>query len=240
MKLGKLAPRDDDRTLQLASYLTPALPRPPAGFGVVPSASVKWGMLGNDTVGDCTVAAAAHQDMAWTAATDKPDRVVTTAKVLAAYSAITGYVPGDESTDTGAVELDVLNYWRKHGICGERITGYAKAHPAQARVACWLFGGLYIGLALPLSAQDQHVWDVGVGPDGEPGSWGLHAVPIIGYDHEGLTCITWGAPKRMTWAFYHAYTDECWAVLGGDYINHSGSSPEGFKLSALLADIAAL
>ncbi|MGO8790269.1 MAG: hypothetical protein ACLQVL_23205 [Terriglobia bacterium] len=50
--------------------------------------------------------------------------------------------------------------------------------------AIWLFGGAYIGVELPITAQNQDVWDVPAnpGPNDEPGSWGGHAVYLVGYD----------------------------------------------------------
>ena len=64
--------------------------------------------------------------------------------------------------EEGAIELDVLRYWRKRGIGGHRIGAYAAVgtHDHElTRTAAWLFGGLYIGLALPLTAQSQETWD---------------------------------------------------------------------------------
>jgi hypothetical protein len=64
VKLGKQPPRDDPRTLQLASYMRlealPALPAKENWGGKVSA----WGMMKNDTVGDCTCAAAGHLIMA--------------------------------------------------------------------------------------------------------------------------------------------------------------------------------
>jgi hypothetical protein len=78
----------------------------------------------------------------------------------------------------------------------------------------------YIGLALPISAQNQDVWAVppgGSAGEGSPGSWGGHAVPIVAYDSRGLTVITWGATKRMTWQFLDTYCDEAYALLSQDW-----------------------
>src|SRR5437867_3992753 len=62
------------------------------------------------------------------------------------------------------------------------------------RAAAWLFGGLYIGLSLPLSARRQDVWDWtgSLSGDSKPGSWGGHAVDVVGFDAAGLTVVTWG------------------------------------------------
>ena len=98
-----------------------------------------------------------------------------------------------------------------------------------------LFGGLYIGLSLPLSAQTQDVWDVDTSPNGKRGSWGGHCVFVPDYDATGLTCITWGAPKKMTWPFWGTYCDEAHALLSPNW-----KAPAGFDLAALQADLASV
>lgn len=253
MLLGKLAPRDDPRTLQLANYLTGELPKPP--YRIQWSKAVtSWPMMANDRVGDCTCAAAGHMIQAWTAnAGESPFRfvpatglVLTDAEILAAYGAITGYRPDDPSTDRGAVELDVLNYWRKTGVGGHQIAAYAALEPQNRQhveLGVDLFGGVYIGLALPLSAQQQRVWSVppgGLHGKGQPGSWGGHAVPVLDYDAHGLTCVTWGSLKRMTWGFWAAYCDEAYALVSQDWIAAAGKAPSGFDLAELQADLAAI
>lgn len=242
MKLGKLAPKNDPRTLKLAKYLDEnTLPTQPDSLdwgNNVPA----WGMMDNDRLGDCTCAAAGHMIMCWTSQETHlfvpPDDAI-----LHTYEAVSGYNPNTGQNDNGAVEVDVLNYWRRHGIARHKIAAYASVNPKlaqEAQQACWLFGGLYIGIALPLSAQSQAVWDVPAGGahgHGAPGSWGGHAVPIIGYDKDGLTCITWAERKRMTWAFWSAYVDEAYAVLSHDWAMPSKKSPSGFLLADLLADL---
>jgi len=53
---------------------------------------------------------------------------------------------------------------------------------SQIATAIWLFGGAYIGIQLPIRAQNQDVWDVpsDLGLDDVPGSWGGHAVYLVG------------------------------------------------------------
>ncbi len=207
MKLGKKSPRHDPRTLQFATYVEPsALPAPPPSVDYSTAVKVPWGMMRNDTVGDCTCAAAGHLIMEWTANVGS-EVTPGDPEVIAAYAAITGYDPKTGAHDDGAVETDVLNYWRKTGIGGHKILAYTALEPSNrqhVKDAVDLFGGCYIGLALPTSAQTQTVWSVppggAVGP-GAPGSWGGHAVPVVAYDSHGPTVITWGAPKRMTWSF---------------------------------------
>lgn len=243
-KLGKLAPKKDDRTLLLAKYFTDQLPAVPTSYDWVDGAPPEWGMMGNDTVGDCTCASAGHLLMLWTDAAGDLF-TPTDEQILAAYSAITGYTPGDSNTDTGAAELDVLNYWKKKGIAGHQIGAYAaidKTNTDLVTKATYIFCGAYIGLALPQSAQDQDVWDT-VADDGSgasaAGSWGGHAVPVVAYDENGVTIVTWGALKKMTWAFWNAYCEEAYVIISPDFLTQD-VSPVGIDLASLQSDLAAV
>jgi hypothetical protein len=244
LKLGKRATKHDARTLQMANYLL--LPPVPASKDWTQRAQKPWGMMKNDTLGDCTCAAAGHIIQVWTANAGKDEVTVTDDQVVNAYERITGYDPSDPRTDQGAVEIDVLNYWRRSGIGKHKISAYAALEPKNhihVRAAVDLFGGAYIGLALPVSAQTQRVWSVppsGASGTGAPGSWGGHAVVIEAYNAHSLTCITWGQKKTMTWGFWDTYCDEAYALLSPDWVNAKKPSPENFDLAALEADLKSI
>lgn len=238
MRLGKLAPRHDPRTLHLANYLNPeALPKIPTSkdWGdKVPT----WPMYLNDQLGDCTIAACGHLIEEWSAnaATEVSP---TNSDIIKAYSAVSGYDPSTGANDNGAVEIDVLNYWRNTGVGGHQIAAYAACEPknhSHIKAAVYLFGGCYIGLALPLSAQNQSIWSVTRGPDSAPGSWGGHAVNICAYDAHFLTVVTWGALMKMSWSFLDRYCDESYAVLSQDFINN-GKAPNAIDWLSLQADL---
>jgi hypothetical protein len=238
-KLGKLPVRTDVRTLALARYIDSAeLPEPPPAFDE--SARVAdWPMYANDRVGDCTTAAAGHMIEAWTAAAHGTAVEISERAVLDAFDAVKLVDPltGEE----GAIELDVLVHWRKHGIGGHRIGAFARLPVHDHAIVCaaaWLFGGVYIGLQLPLAARDQEVWDWtgSLAGDARPGSWGGHAVDVVAYRGTGLTVVTWGALKRMTWSFWDRYCDEAYALLSQDFLD-SGRAPNGFDLPALRQDL---
>lgn len=238
MRLGKLPARVDSRTLRLSRYLSPALKPAPKVCSWAEKV-VSWPMLGNDRCGDCTIAAAGHLIQEWTA--DQGEMIVPTeAQVLGEYEAVSGYIPGDESTDHGAVEIDVLNRWRQKGLCGHKIYAYSAVNPRnvfEVQQTIYLFGGAYIGVALPLSAQRQTIWDSVEGQDGEPGSWGGHAVPLVAYTPNTLVCVSWGGLKRMTWRFLQKYCDEFYAPLSPDWVDAKRQSPGGFDLDALEHDL---
>jgi hypothetical protein len=239
-KLGKLPVRTDVRTLRLGRYVDVSkLPPPPATLDLTQDVA-DWPMYANDRIGDCTIAAAAHMIEAWTAAATGAAVEVTEPSVLAAFDRVKLVDP--QTGEEGAVELDVLKDWREHGVERHRIAAFARVpidDHALVRAATWLFGGLYIGLALPLTARTQDEWDWtgSLSGDARPGSWGGHAVDIVGYDDASLTAITWGATKRLTWSFWERYVDEAYCILSRDFLE-GDEAPNGFDVEALKADLA--
>jgi hypothetical protein len=242
LRLGRIKPAEPPK-LRLAKYVDeavvlPATPLTTDFYSDVPS----WPMYDNDSLGDCTCAASGHMVQAWSAAAGGL-KTMGDADVVGVYWA-TG------SDDNGRSEIDVLNYWRKQGIAAgttwvDKITAYAGVEASNlelVKAAIALFGGVYIGVGLPLTAQGQPVWDV-VADDPErsqPGSWGGHAVPIVGYDEDSLVVVTWGGVLKMTNAFFAEYVDEVYALLSPDFFGGKDSSPAGFDLSALEADLTAI
>jgi hypothetical protein len=242
MKLGRKAIKTDSRTLALGKYLTPGLPAPPPQADWTKGIT-SWGMMLNDHLSDCTIAGAAHAIQVWTANNGKMT-TVPDATVQSIYEKWDGYVPGHPSTDNGGVELDVLNDWKKQGFAGSKLLAFADpkvANLTEVRQAIALFGGVYIGLALPLTAQNQDVWDVAPngGAKAKPRSWGGHCVFVPKYDEKTFTCITWGEPKTMTVAFWNEYCDEAHALLSPEWISIKGS-PGGFAMAQLEADLKAI
>ena len=70
-----------------------------------------------------------------------------------------------------------------------------------------------------------------------PGSWGGHAIPIVDYDQDGATCITWGALKKMSWNWLDVYCDEAYGLLSRDWLHASGNAPPGFDFDTLSKDM---
>ena len=160
--LGKRAARKDPRNLMLASYAG-ALPPPPTAVDWT-AGIAQWPVSLNDRLGCCTIAGAAHLVQGWTTKASPPGVVLADDVVLAAYEAVSGYDPATGQNDNGAVELDVLKYWRNNGLgaSGDKIAAFASVNVqdgTEIKNAIALFGGIYIGLALPLTAQSQGLWD---------------------------------------------------------------------------------
>jgi hypothetical protein len=252
MKLGKKPRKEHPRTLKLANYLDlAALPTPPTKV-VWGSKVTSYGIDGNDQYGDCTCAAAAHMVETWTSEAGKffsPSQQDT----MTLYWE-TGDPPNQPCepggpTDDGRYCTGVLAELQTVGIAGHQILGWAEIDLAvqeQRDAGNWLFGGNYLGIALPLSAQNQTVWSV-VGspadvqnPDSPsyPGSWGGHCVPTVARWPNTWEIVTWGARLEMTEAFFTTYVDEAYVCVTQDWIDAQGASPvPGVNLAQLQADL---
>jgi len=241
-RFGKHPPKNDFRTLRFKSYLTPAIPPPPAAYnvlttGVYPNLKTTdptklFPMDGNDTLGDCTIAALAHAETVFNGLTGK-QHIMSKQSVVKLYLHLTGGV------DSGLNELDVLNYWRQNRVSGEKIISYAKLDPknhAHVQLAIQLFGGVYLGFQVQencIQEFDNHQpWTPGpLTNDG-------HAVYAVAYDQNTVTVLTWGNTQQATWAWWDECVDEAYAILPPE-AQKSGFAP-GFDYAQLQADLNAV
>lgn len=241
MRLGRKDAAHDPRVPRLMAHMLAPTPKPAVDW----TPAVKsWGMLGNDAAGDCTAAAVYHLIQLW-CANNGIEFDPTTAQAIALYTATSDYPKEDD----GASEIQVLTHWSTVGVptsFGTDVAAFATLTPQnldELKLSIEYFGGAYTGIMLPISAQTQDVWDVPAGGatgNGLPNSWGGHAVPLVAYDETGFTCVTWGAPKRMTNAFVQAYMEEAYAVVSRDWLADSGISPPGLNWAALQAEMKAI
>jgi hypothetical protein len=231
-RLGKLPKKFDNRTLQIARYLR-RLPVPPPTIDHASRLPADLGMMANDRLGDCTIAAAAHCVQSWSVYAERGIQTLTDAQVIAAYTAIS-------PNDNGATMLDALNYWRKTGVGPDKIEAFAEAPMgdiAYAKLVIQYFGSAYIGISLP----DQNTFGPWTTVTGAPNPWNGHAVNLVAYDdaRQMFKVCTWGEIWDMSYAWFQKYTDECYAPLNDlSLIQATGKSPEGFDWTALQYDLA--
>ncbi|MFJ8153978.1 hypothetical protein [Streptomyces sp. NPDC094468] len=243
---GGRLPDDLDRPhLKVSRILASDLHAPPAAAdSLSPVPADAWGMLGNDEVGDCTIAGLAHKRIgdAWVNQQRRLD--VSTADCLQYYSHF-GYRPGDPSTDQGAVCQDVLAYWHRHGFLREKNLAYARVdvhNHTEMRQAIHLFGQIYVGVTITQSAEDQfngdEIWDI----TRRSPQLGGHCITLGAYDETGLDAVTWGRVQRLTWRWWDVYGDEAWVILNpGDVVDPAtGHTRAGLDLATMRADYTAL
>jgi len=240
-RFGKHPPKQDYRTLRLKNYLGPALAPPPASVNVLARVYAKlktsdpttlFPMDGNDTLGDCTIAALAHADTVFNGLIGK-QKIMTQQAAVKLYMHLTGGV------DSGLNELDVLNYWQSNAVSGDEITAFvsidAKNH-THVQQAIQLFGGVYLGFQVQqncIQEFDAHQpWTPG------PLTQDGHAVYAVAYDATGVTVLTWGNTQNATWAWWDECVDEAYAILPPE-AKQSDFAP-GFNFAQLQADLEAV
>lgn len=261
LHLGKreATPRDTDfRFAALRAGI--ALPAVPYRFGHG-TLYLDWGMYGNgpdSTVGpgfsgcgDCVFAGAAHEHRMYNKVVHRREVPFDGRTVVADYSAVTGYVVGDDSTDQGTYVHDALAYRRRTGIAdslGQRhkIGAYVALDPKSwehLREATYIFGAVGMGFEFPASAWGQLdggvPWDVVEGDDG--GIDGGHYVPVVGAaSSTKVACVTWGQRQALTRAFYERYNDEAWVYITPEELHHDRTGLHGFDIAQLNGWLAQL
>lgn len=236
--------------LKLGHFLTAAAYQPPAAANWDRKVSA-FGMLGNDSWGDCALAAQSHSLQTWTANAGT-ELVPTEADTLRAYSEVTGFnphagPPGQNPTDQGTVMQDALNWWRKTGmpvttptgIARHRIYAFAEVDhrsPAEVEAAVALFGEILLGIDFPASAMDafnaDEPWDVW---EDDGGIEGGHAICAARYAAASRRwwVVTWGREQEVTQAFLDKYLEEAWVAVAPEWIAANGTTPSGLDLASL-------
>lgn len=245
---GRRRPVARPQTFRLHNYLLSSLPPAPASVDYSAKATpVLQDTMGNDQLGDCVIAAGGHIVGVETGNAGALFHA-TLAQIVAQYSAITGYVPGDPSTDNGTSLVQALDYWVQHGFPnGTKLMGYVSvnaADKAELASAVYLFENLLLGLDLPdawvqpFPSGDGFTWDV-AGPQDQNNG---HCVMATGFGPSGLTIDTWGMLGDMTWAAVQTYCSanvggEMYVLLTPDQIGKAQTkAPNGVAWSQLISD----
>jgi len=239
-RFGKHPPMVDYRTLRFKNYLKSSIAPPPATYNVLKTSvypklkmtdpTKLFPMDGNDTLGDCTIAALAHAITVYRGMIAKKT-ILAKQAVVKLYMHLTGGV------DSGLNELTVLNYWRKNPVSGDAIITYVAIDPknhTHVQQAIHLFGGVYLGFQVQQNCVqefDAHQpWTPG------PLTTDGHAVYAVGYDQNDVTVLTWGNTQQGTWAWWDECVDEAYAIIPPE-AKKPGFAP-GFNFAQLKADLA--
>jgi len=230
-KYGRLPATRPHGLSDLSVYANGKLAPPPASVAV--PARVTWGMDLNDTYGDCTIAGVDHLMAAWNVEVGVSDTRPSDADIQTTYFQLTG------GQDSGLSEADVLQTWHQKGLFGNEIAGYAPIQPTDIvglHQAVAFYGGAYLGIACPASAQQQFA-------NNQPWTYvphakidGGHCIVAVGYDAGAVYCATWGAVAQVTYPFLAHYLEETWAILSDEMVKAKGDAL-GINLAELQADL---
>ena len=224
------------------------LPTPPVASGNLAQVCVNgatvaslFPMDGNDSVGDCTCACAAHSATIWSAKAKAPV-VDASADVVDTYFSLTG------GSDTGLAQNTVLNAWMRGPLFGvPAIQGYLTVDPndlTHVQLAINMFGGLQVGFVVrqdTLTAfENGGVWDAG------PFTQDGHEVVIVDYDMTNTAapfeCLSWGGSIRATmgWLTQAGALDNLNVVLPAASILDVAGWDASFDWQLLNADFGLL
>lgn len=208
-----------------------------------------YGMMLNSKLGCCTCAAYYHAMQVWSYNTNKVDGRITQPdiNVLQLYKDTCGYNPNNPLSDRGGIEQDVLIYLLNtgaptglNGKTRHKIRAFVEVdcrHDHDVKRAIYECGCLYIGFNVPETILNGSsvLWTVDDSP-----IVGGHAVILAGYDSEGLWVISWGRKFKMTWEFFHTYTDEAYAIADIDFFQANGKTLLGMSMAELKSQMIML
>jgi hypothetical protein len=188
--------------------------------------------------GTCGIAGMDHLQMAWNQATRGSCASWGNDTVLSLYEYLSGYLRGDPTTDKGTILQDNLNFWRKEGVNRDKILFFGALRPGSwlrpERIkALQAFGGLYLGINVPESAEQAF-----------PGDWvyvprsplaGPHCVvqhgELLGWHEARLS--SWGAIVKAATGFLMHTIEEAWVVGASDFIEVNGKNPSGLDVAGM-------
>lgn len=245
MKLGKLAPKHNPKTLPFQRYVTGALPDPARKvYREYKTPADAMQMYGNDQYGDCVWAMLANILILMTVHTGEIV-IPTDADVLGAYSAVTGFDPATGANDNGTAITDALDYMRTTGMSGHKILAWAQidhTNLLHRDLGVDLFGATLVGVQLPMSAQRQfsngQSWEVIDGDEIEGG----HAILHPGYGSMGGDYVTWAKWNQKASSIWEqTYIDEEYVIITEDWLNHvTQTTPGGLDLATLENDMKSI
>ena len=204
-----------------------------------------WGMMNNNRLGCCTLAAAYHMMQVWSHYGRGKVLTETDEYVEQAYRELAGY-DGTPATDNGAVEQDILRKWLNKGVPIAEGTA-EDPRPGRSHIvfygeidvrnlddvkqAIHDCGGVYIGFNVPAWLMEENVlpetWDVEAGRNST--IVGGHAIGLHGFDNseETFDLLSWGSEYKMTYEFFRRNVDEVYAVANKWWFDATGKTPLG-------------
>lgn len=244
-KLGsrvELHPRDAG-ALMLDDYVHADVEIPAVLPRNAKTAGYGYGMLDNDTYGDCVSAAMYHMQESMRLRWGTTPHPWSAKTALTEYFNINGVPPGPAggSSDNGTDPSVAMNYWQVTGLPGHKIAGWGwvpQTSPNLRRMIAE-FGAAMLCVALCVEQQSQGS-DWTAVPGEQCGSWGGHAIDADCYDENGLGIVTWGEFGTADNAFVGSCGEGLWVPLSSASLNAHEIGPMGVDFAQMRADLAAL
>ena len=201
---------------------------PVAGAATVPASVKHWsgvqqfGMYGNATLDDCSVAAIASLSQVWDVESGGSGNALPLAPILNAYAALGG------NANRGVLPSQAFSAWES-GIDGTKIAAVSSIASDETSVeqAISQLGGIYAVVNITpndpqhpgvptSSARAVAAWTLATRPS--PSAAEAHVVAVVGYDANFVYLATWGAIQPVTWAWWNARVVQSWAILPESFV----------------------
>lgn len=228
----------------LTYYAAGPLPTAPASVAVPsvpnPGDGTEWGMLGNDSKGDCGIAGLEHGFMAVSSILGLAPKPFPSAADAVSY-----YLHYNHGQDIGVVLSQYLQFveQRSGGYFGETVAGIAPVAVQDINTLHFTidaYGFAYTGIsvteAMEEAFQYHQPWDLTAIQGSVVGG---HCIPLVGYDSNYLYAVTWGGVQAIAYPAWSRIASEAWAVITGTQVT-AGNDGRGINLAALQADLALL
>jgi hypothetical protein len=220
-----------------------AQPSVPASVDYLSTMPDDLGMMGNAELGDCTCAAIAHARQVWSFNSGIGMRTTPDSDVISLYSTVSGYIPGNPSTDQGADEQTVLAYCKNIGApiapgAVNKLLGWVEVDVrnfSDIQASIYQGGLVYLGFNVPAYLESLEapgsIWDVN--PSADNSIIGGHAVIAPAYTPTDFGVVSWGSKYRMSQAFFSKFVDECYLLVDAAWLMWSGKTPAGLSVAEL-------
>lgn len=244
-RYGLKPPRAGAVKMKLRDYVRSSAPVAfPKSLGH-PNIVYPYHILGNDEVGNCLWAGAAHETYLWTAATGSRAHI-STWDTFDDYRDCCGFEYGNEATDQGTDIQEGASYRRKTGIRDARddrhkIGAYVEIEPGNISEMVFAVEKFMLcGLGVTIGDNQQAQFEAGQPWDGDPGpNPGGHYIPLVGAVDGVPHIVTWGKLHPVTVSFLEKQCDQALAYLSTEMLI-AGKSLDGFDLAQLQDDLTQL
>lgn len=202
-------------------------------------------MFMNDQLGDCAIAGSIEEIRLANALRGVTVNF-TDETAVQNYSEITGYVPGDPSTDQGTDVHELYEFRQNTGLVDadgnrHKIVAYAGLTPGdfdELLIALSLFDMVGIGIQVPDYCEAEfeagQPWHLLRGRHRIEGGHYIPVVDAASRTEAGL--FTWGGHGGITAPFYATYNTVAVVALTEELFT-GGKSPEGVDFNRLATDL---
>ena len=206
-------------------------------------------MLGNAYLGDCVEAGTYRASEVWSYKASGNEMKPTNTEAIGLYSAVTGYIPGDPSTDQGTDPIAAFQYLMTKGLkLADGTTSIWKAvfEVDTRNYTDWQSciceaGVVFLAINCYQSFMNVEQWGTWAPPGKNDANEGGHWVMSARYPNQsGFWIKSWGMDIFMPRETAAACVQNAYTAISPEWIETTGDTPFGMTEQQLIAAAAAV